>query len=152
MDMTEEFKAAGFGPADILIPKEGTALEKWCVVACDQYTSEPAYWEETERIVGDAPSALRLILPELYLEQAGAEERIGSIRQTMDRYLAEGVFAALPQALILTRRTQADGKVRTGLVGAVDLERYDYAAGSATLIRATEGTVLERIPPRVRVR
>lgn len=146
------FESIGFVPADLLIPQKAVDLKKWCVVACDQYTSEPEYWEETEAIAGDAPSTLRLVFPEIYLEQPGFEERIASIQSSMSQYLEGGVFAEYPQALVLVRRTQADGKVRTGLMGAVDLEQYDYNKGSTTLIRATEGTVLERIPPRVKVR
>ena len=147
-----EFETIGFGPADILIPKKNINLEKWCVVACDQYTSEPEYWKETEKIVDNAPSTFYQIFPEIYLDQPGFETRIRLIHETMLRYLNDGIFTEYPQALILTKRTQADGKIRTGLIGAVDLEHYDYNKGSATSIRATEGTVLERIPPRVRVR
>lgn len=146
-----DFNAIGFGPADILLPRNAD-LYKWCVVACDQYTSEPDYWEKAASIAGDAPSTLNLVFPEIYLEQPGFEQRIASIHSKMNRYLDSGIFVRHPQALILTRRTQADGKVRTGLIGAVDLEQYDYNKGSTTRIRATEGTVLERIPPRVRVR
>jgi len=145
------FENLGFGPAEILLPK-GVDLNKWSVVACDQYTSEPEYWSKTEELVGDAPSTLRMVFPEIYLEDDGFEERIVSIRDAMKRYLDDGIFEAFPEALLLVRRTQADGKVRTGLIGAVDLEQYDYNKGSATPIRATEGTVLERIPPRVKVR
>ena len=148
----KEFETIGFGPADILIPGQAVDLKKWCVVACDQYTSEPEYWKETEAIVGDAPSTLRQVFPEIYLGQPGFEGRIASIQNAMHRYLNEGVFTEYPQALILTRRTQADGKIRTGLMGAVDLELYDYNKGSTSPVRATEGTVLERIPPRVKVR
>lgn len=141
----------GLKPADILIPK-GADLSKWSVVACDQYTSEPDYWKRVEQEVGEAPSALRLILPELYLEQPGVEDRIAGIHQAMASYLEEGVFAEYPQSYFYLERTLADGTVRKGLIGAVDLEQYDYAAGQKPLIRATEGTVLERIPPRMRVR
>lgn len=145
------FETIGFGPSNLLLPRAAD-LKKWCVVACDQYTSEPHYWEAVKDFVGDAPSTLNLVFPEIYLEEPGFEARIGSIQQAMRRYLDAGVFEEHPNALILTRRTQADGKIRTGLMGAVDLECYDYNKGSTTPIRATEGTVLERIPPRVRVR
>ncbi len=144
-------KKIGFGPADILLPKTAD-LSKWSVVACDQYTSEPAYWKTVEDIVGDAPSMLRLTLPEIYLEQERVYERIAQITRNMQNYLDTGVFAEYPQAYLYLERTLADGTVRKGLIGAVDLEQYDYCAGSHSLIRATEGTVLERIPPRVRVR
>ncbi len=141
----------GLKPADILIPKRAD-LSKWSVVACDQYTSEPEYWARVEQEVGSAPSALRLILPELYLEQPGVADKIAGIHQAMASYLKEDVFAAYPQSYFYLERTLADGTVRRGLIGAIDLEQYDYAVGAKPLIRATEGTVLERIPPRMRVR
>lgn len=147
----EIMKNIGFGPADILLPKK-TDFSKWSVVACDQYTSEPEYWEETAEIVGDAPSALRLILPEVYLEQDDVSQRITSIHQTMRQYLEDGIFEEYPAAYFYIERTLADGTTRKGIIGAVDLEQYDYSAGSRSLIRATEGTVLERIPPRMKVR
>ena len=142
-----------FTTANILLPKLGAEeMNKWAVVACDQYTSEPAYWEKTADIAGDAPSALKLILPEVYLEAADAEQRIADINRTMQDYLAKGIFNEYEDCLILTVRTQADGKVRTGLVGAIDLEQYDYNKGSTSQVRATEATVASRIPPRVKIR
>ncbi len=144
-------KKIGFGTADILLPKE-TDFSKWSVVACDQYTSEPEYWEKTAQLVGDAPSTLHLILPEVYLEQENVSQQISSIHQTMQKYLEQGIFEEYPAAYFYLERTLADGSVRRGIIGAVDLEQYDYAVGSESLIRATEGTVLERIPPRMKVR
>ncbi len=142
-----------FTTANILLPKLGAEeMNKWAVVACDQYTSEPAYWEKTADIAGDAPSALKLILPEVYLEAADAEQRIADINRTMQDYLAKGIFNEYEDCLILTVRTQADGKMRTGLVGAIDLEQYDYNKGSTSQVRATEATVASRIPPRVKIR
>ena len=126
-------------------------LKKWSVVACDQYTSQPAYWKEVEEIVGEAASTLRMIVPELYLEEPGVQQRIEAVNAAMDRYLTEGLFRTVDN-FIYVRRTLRDGKVRRGLMGVVDLERYDFTKGSQSLIRATEGTVLERIPPRVKVR
>lgn len=149
--MDKRFEELGFGPADILLPRT-EALETWAVVACDQFTSQPAYWRQAETLVGDAPSALRLVLPEVYLNSADVDDRIAAINGTMERYLEEDMFRALPESLVYVERTQSDGRVRRGVVGCVDLERYDFTLGSAALIRATEGTVLERIPPRVRVR
>ena len=149
--MDPKFADIGFLPADILLPRD-CDLTKWSVVACDQYTSQPDYWRRVEGRVGDAPSALRLILPESMLEDGRTEEHIRDINAAMDDYLAQGRFTALENALIYVERTQDDGRVRRGLVGRVDLERYDYTPGSAALIRATEGTVLSRIPPRVAVR
>lgn len=142
-----------FTTADILLPKlSAEEMTKWAVVACDQYTSEPAYWEKTAEIAGDAPSALKLILPEVYLEAADADQRITAINAAMQDYLAKGIFNEYKDSLILTVRTQADGKVRTGLVGAIDLEQYDYNKGSTSQVRATEATVASRIPPRVKIR
>ena len=140
-----------FSPADILLPK-GQDMTKWSVVACDQYTSEPAYWERVEAFVGDKPSTLRITLPEIYLENSEVPQKIQYVNQTMEQYDREGVFCCLPHSLVYVERALSGGGVRKGLVGAVDLERYDYAKGSQSLIRATEGTVLERIPPRVKVR
>ena len=149
--MDKRFEQTAFFPADILLPQV-SEMEKWPVVACDQFTSQPEYWENAEKIVGDAPSALRLVLPEAYLNSAKVNSRIAAINASMERYLADGVFKTLPDSLIYLERTQSDGRVRHGLLGCIDLEQYDFTPGSGALIRATEGTVLERIPPRVRVR
>ncbi len=140
-----------FRPADILLP-QGCDLSLWSVVACDQYTSQPEYWQRVEERVGSAPSALRLILPESCLEGPNVETDIMEINNTMSRYLREGRFRTYPHSLFYVERTLDCGKVRRGLVGMVDLEQYDYEPGSAAPIRATEGTVLSRIPPRVAVR
>ncbi len=150
--MNHTFDGLGFYPADILIPKAGTDLTRWSVVACDQYTSQPDYWQRVERYVGDAPSSLRLILPENRLHTDHVHQDIQAINQAMERYQAEGLFQCLPDSLIYVERTQGNGVVRKGLVGMVDLEEYNYTPGATGLIRATEGTVLSRIPPRVDVR
>ena len=121
-------------------------MEKWPVVACDQFTSQPEYWENAEKLWGDAPSALRLVLPEAYLNSAEVNRRIAGINASMEGYLADGVFKTLPDSLIYLERTQSDDRVRHGLIGCIDLEQYDFTPGSGALIRATEGTVLERIP------
>ena len=142
---------AGVCVPEIMFPAEGVDLTKWACVACDQYTSQPDYWEGCEKVVGDAPSTLRIMLPEIYLEKPGEDERIASIRKTMDEYMANGTLRNLGEGFMLTRRT-VDGKTRNGLVVALDLECYDYNKGSTTLIRATEGTIVERIPPRLRIR
>ncbi|MBQ2517279.1 MAG: DUF1015 domain-containing protein, partial [Clostridia bacterium] len=142
---------AGICVPEIMFPAEGVDLSKWACVACDQYTSQPDYWEGCEKVVGDAPSTLRIMLPEIYLEKPGEDERIAAIRKTMDEYMANGTLRSLGQGFMLTRRT-VDGKTRTGLVVALDLECYDYNKGSTTLIRATEGTIVERIPPCLRIR
>ena len=139
-----------FTPADILLPdfSEHQAYQ-WAVVACDQFTSEPEYWEAVERKVGDAPSTLRLILPEVYLEEQA--DRIPQINAAMDDYL-KSVLKEHKDCMIYVRRYQSDLTIRQGLIGLIDLEEYDYHKGAETRIRATEGTVLERIPPRVQVR
>jgi hypothetical protein len=134
----------------VLLPRPGIDLPKWAVIACDQFTSEPEYWAEAQAFVGDAPSTLRITLPEVYLENEDVESRIRSIKETMTRYLDEGLFEPF-EGIVLVERTVA-GKTRHGLMLALDLEHYDYSKGSTSLIRATEGTILERIPPRVRIR
>ncbi|WP_312613613.1 DUF1015 domain-containing protein [Oscillibacter sp.] len=149
--MNEKFNRLGFYPADILLPASAD-MEKWAVVACDQFTSQPEYWEAVEQTVGEAPSTLRLILPEAKLNDPAVEQHIADINASMRKYVEGGVFKTLPASLIYMERTQSDGKVRHGLVGMVDLDQYDYTPGSGALIRATEGTVLSRIPPRVKVR
>ena len=149
--MNELFNNLPFRPADILLPKD-CEYSKWSVVACDQYTSQPEYWQRVEEYVGRAPSTLRLILPESCLEGPNVETDIMEINNTMSRYLREGRFVEHPGALFYMERTLDNGKVRRGLMGMVDLEQYDYEPGSSAPIRATEGTVLSRIPPRVAVR
>ncbi|MGI5987798.1 MAG: DUF1015 domain-containing protein [Dysosmobacter sp.] len=145
------FDAVGFYPADILLPR-GADMNKWAVIACDQFTSQAEYWQAVEAAVGDAPSTLRLILPEARLGQEGEADEIAAIHNAMTSYLERGLFRTLPRSMVYVRRTQTDGRVRQGLVGMVDLEQYDFTPGSGALIRATEGTVLSRIPPRMAVR
>ena len=139
-----------FNKADILLPSKEIDLTKWSVVACDQYTSQPSYWKETKNIVGDAPSTLNIVFPEVYLDEG--EERIFKINEKMQEYLENGVFDEYKNILIFVERKQSDGRVRRGIIGTVDLEEYDFSKTSKSLIRATEGTVLERIPPRVKIR
>ena len=138
-----------FSSADILLPKSN--FEKWAVIACDQYTSEPEYWNEVKANADGAPSALSVILPEVYLS-ADNSERIEKINKTMQEYIDSNVFNEYPDSLIYVERIQSDGKLRRGIVGKIDLENYDYRAGSNAEIRATEETVLSRIPPRVEIR
>jgi len=149
--MNDIFEGLPFKPADILLPR-GCDLSLWSVVACDQYTSRPEYWQRVEDRVGRAPSALRLILPESCLEGPNVETDIMEINNTMSRYLREGRFQEYPDSLVYVERTLDSGKVRRGLVGMVDLAAYDYEPGADAAVRATEGTVLSRIPPRVAVR
>lgn len=136
----------------IMMPKEGTDLYKWSVIACDQYTSQPEYWKETEEIVGTAASALHLILPEVYLEEADETERVAEIHQTMEKYLADGTLQQQPRGFMLVERSFGKKYSRCGLVVEIDLEAYEYKKGAHSLVRPTEMTVEERIPPRLRVR
>ncbi len=139
-----------FTSADILLPDFGkTDGLRWSAVACDQYTSEPEYWQSADALVGSSPSTLRLILPEVYLSETA--ERKPRVLASMGDYLSR-VLVSHPDAMILVERTLGDGSVRLGLVGAVDLLTYDYHPGADTLIRATEATVAERIPARTTIR
>lgn len=140
-----------FGRADILLPRD-CSYEKWAVVACDQYTSQPEYWQRVEEFVGGAPSALRLILPESCLDGPNVETDIVEINNTMTHYLREERFRRLPASMIYVERTLEGGAVRRGLLGAVDLEAYDYEEDSRAPVRATEGVDLNRLPPRVSLR
>ncbi|MCR4617577.1 MAG: DUF1015 domain-containing protein [Lachnospiraceae bacterium] len=149
--MSNTFEDVAFSPADVLLPKDAD-MEKWAVVACDQFTSEPDYWEEAAQIADNNPSALNLILPEVYLGGNDVEERIAAINSNMKEYLDCNVFKCEKDALIYVERTQSDGRIRKGIVGKVDLDDYEFKPGNNALIRATEGTVLSRIPPRVKVR
>ena len=138
-----------FFPGNILLPKDN--LEKWAVIACDQYTSEPEYWKSVEQYVEDTPSSLNLILPEVYLSSDNSE-RIEKINKKMAEYIKNDVFYELENTFIYTERSVSGGKIRRGIIGLIDLEEYDYAKDSSAIIRATEQTVIERIPPRVQVR
>ena len=122
--MAELFDKLPFKPADILLPRD-CDLSLWSVVACDQYTSQPEYWQRVEERVGRAPSALRLILPESSLDGPHVETDIMDINNTMSRYLREGRFDVLPASMIYVERTLDCGRVRRGLVGMADLEQYD---------------------------
>ena len=139
-----------FLPADILLPRS-VDWEKWAVVACDQFTSQPEYWQRVKDHVGEAPSALRLIYPEAELKQE-PEAHIRAIRASMADYLERGLFRSLPESFVFVERELSDGTVRRGLVGRVDLEQYDFSPQTDAPVRATEKTVVERIPPRVRIR
>ena len=144
-----KLKKVGLSPAKILLPKDN--FEKWAVVACDQYTSEPEYWKRVDEIVGETPSALRLILPEVYLEEENLDELQAATVQKMKEYLADDVFQDEIDGMIYVER-QVDKGYRQGLMVCVDLEAYDYTKGSTALIRATEGTIEDRLPPRVAIR
>jgi hypothetical protein len=134
----------------VFLPKPGTDYTKWAVIACDQFTSQPEYWNEVEKLVGDAPSTLSLTFPEVYLEGASGDERIQNIQATMRRYMDEGILQP-HDGLVYVERT-VGGKTRKGIVLCLDLEAYDYTKGSSSLIRATEGTIVDRLPPRIKIR
>jgi len=140
-----------FLPADILLPKT-KEMEKWAVIACDQFTSDQAYWDRVRANAGNAPSTINLILPEAELGTEQEAAHTALINETMAKYMAEDVFTVYENSFVYVERTLENGSVRKGLVGMVDLDAYDYSAGSDSKIRATERTVVERIPPRQRVR
>ena len=138
-----------FNKANILLPN-GVEMEKWSAVACDQYSAQPEYWDRVTAFVGDEPSTLNIIYPEAYLSEGDA--RIGKINAKMQEYIDGNIFTTLENSLIYVERTMNSGKIRRGIVGVVDLEEYDFDKGSKSAIRATEGTIIERIPPRVKIR
>ena len=138
-------------PADILVPAQGSDFPRWAALACDQFTSEPAYWQEAEAFVDGAPSTLHMVLPELYLEQPGCEKRIAAVHTAMQTYAASA-FAPPFTGYVYVERTLQNGAVRQGLVGCVDLEEYSYRPGENPRIRPSEKTIVERIPPRLTIR
>jgi uncharacterized protein (DUF1015 family) len=141
----------GVGIPEILLPSLNTNMKKWAVIACDQFTSQPDYWMQVERTVGNAPSILHMILPEVYLNYEGLTDNIKNIDHVMHDYIEKGILEQLPRGIMLVERIM-EGTVRKGLIMMVDLECYDYIAQNKPLIRATEKTLLERIPPRVTIR
>ncbi len=148
--MAGMFRAPGFSSGEILLPAARVALEKWAVIACDQFTSNPDYWRAAEDFVGDAPSTLRLTLPEIYLNDS--EARAQSIRAAMLKSLEGGLLVpAVSDGFVLVDRETSGGH-RLGLVGLIDLDEYDYAPGARTLVRPTEGTIPARVPPRAKIR
>ena len=140
-----------FKSADILLPKN-VDFAKWSVVACDQYSSEPEYWKKAAELADGSPSTLNIIYPEAYLNEDDGDKRIENINRTMEQYLDDGIFNEYKDSLIYVERTQQNGKTRCGIVGCIDLEAYDYSVGSQSPVRATEGTIISRIPPRQRIR
>jgi hypothetical protein len=148
----ERLEKIGIKVPRILMPGKNVALDKWAVVACDQYTSELDYWEDVENFIGEAPSTLNLVYPECYLEEKDPEKRISQINQNMDIYLNNGILIENEPAFFLIKRSTGSGPPRHGLIVALDLEAYDYSKDSTSLIRATEGTIVDRIPPRKKIR
>ena len=140
-----------FVPADILLPATSVALDPWACIAVDQFTSQPEYWERAEDLAAGKPSTLHVVLPEAYLGTPQEAERMQTIRRTMQEY-RKTVLTRSVHGFVYVERTQMDGTIRQGLVGAVDLEAYDYNPGSKPAIRPSEKTVVERIPPRLKVR
>lgn len=149
----DRLKKLALKSADILLPKQGTDLYKWAVVACDQYTSEKEYWEQARELVGDDPSTLNLIYPEAFLEEKNPQKRIDAINAHMEAYLRNNLFDVYENSFLLIHRTTPNSELgRWGLLVTLDLEQYNYAKDSRSLIRATEGTILSRIPPRKEIR
>lgn len=140
-----------FVPADILLPAANISLDPWACIAVDQFTSQPEYWQRAEELAAGKPSTLHIVLPEAYLGTPQEEERMQTIRRTMQEY-RKSVLTRRVHGFVYVERTQMDGTIRQGLVGAVDLEAYDYNPGSKPAIRPSEKTVVERIPPRLKVR
>lgn len=139
-----------FLPADILMPQVDS-LEKWAVIACDQFTSQPEYWERVQKKVGEQPSTFHMILPEAFLKKDN-RKKTEEIHETMKQYIQNGLFRTYEKAYVYVERKLSGGKIRRGLVGVIDLEAYDYRAGSHAAVRVTEKTVEERIPPRKAIR
>ncbi|MBQ3317696.1 MAG: DUF1015 domain-containing protein [Spirochaetales bacterium] len=150
-NVNNRLEKLGLQAADILIPRKDVDLTKWAVVACDQFTSEKDYWHDVEKTVGDAPSTLKLIFPECYLDDGDDERRINDINKTMKEYVDADLFKTYKNCFFLVRRT-CGSACRWGLMAALDLDRYSWEKGSTSLIRATEGTILSRIPPRKKIR
>ena len=146
------FEKIGLHVPEILLPKDGSDMTKWAVVACDQYTSQPEYWKNAMDLVGDTPSTLNLILPEVYLETPREEELVSEVNRNMKKYLEENILVKQKPGFVLVDRKTSKASSRKGLVVGLDLEHYDFREGSKTLIRATEGTLVDRLPPRIKVR
>jgi hypothetical protein len=150
--MKRNFENIGIHVPEIKLPAGGVDLRSWSVVACDQYTSQPAYWDAVEKMVHGKPSTFHITLPEIYLKEKDVSQRINAINQNMLEYLEKSILVKQSPGFVLVDRSTSHVDSRKGLILAVDLEKYDYNRGSQSLIRATEGTVLDRIPPRVKIR
>ena len=150
--MNQNFPDIALHVPKLMLPADGVPLSSWAVIACDQHTSSPEYWAETERLVGGNPSTLRLVLPEASLVHGERETAIAGINQRMADYLTTGVLAEQAPGFVLVERHVGRSLPRRGLLVALDLEAFDYRRGARTLIRSTEGTDAERLPARVAVR
>ncbi len=150
MQIMRTYEQIGVQIPKIYLPKAGIDLTKWAVVACDQFTSEPEYWERVQQIVGDVPSTLNLVLPEIFLGTPEEAEKTATVNIRMREYLADGLLIPYEGVFYLERRFGQ--KCRRGIMLCLDLEKYDFHKGSQSLIRATEGTIVERLPPRIKIR
>jgi len=150
-DLRSRFAKMGIHIPEILLP-ENIDMSKWAVVACDQFSSEKQYWKEVETLVGDSPSTLKLILPECYLEDKNKIDRVKKINSTMKDYLNQNLFKTLEPGFIIVERSTPFVSSRVGLMMAIDLEQYSFATDTKSLIRPTEGTVIDRLPPRIEIR
>ncbi|MDD3262472.1 MAG: DUF1015 domain-containing protein [Candidatus Absconditabacteria bacterium] len=150
--MAKSIPSIGIMIPDILLPNTTVDLKKRAVVACDQYTSQPEYRQEVANFVGQDPSTLSIIYPEVYLEEENKAERIQAIKQAMNTYFSQGILENKGECCVLIDRKTSHADSRKGLILALDLEAYDYSKESQTLIRATEGTIVDRLPPRIEVR
>ncbi|MEN8906453.1 MAG: DUF1015 domain-containing protein [Clostridiales bacterium] len=148
----DNFSKIGITIPNIYIPSNYVDMKKWAVIACDQYSSQPDYWENLKKFIDSEPSTLNMILPEVYLEDSNYEDKLNKINSTMSNYLNDKIINNIGEAFILVKRKVNDTQTRNGLILAVDLEFYDYNKGSDTLIRATEGTIVDRLPPRIKIR
>jgi hypothetical protein len=149
-NLVKTYDSVGVQVPQFFLPKKGIDLSKWAVVACDQYTSQPEYWEKVNKLVGTSPSTLRLMLPEIFLGKKEEPKMVKDVQAKMREYLEQGVLVP-SEGLVYVER-MCDGRLRKGLIVALDLERYDYNKGAETLVRATEGTIVERLPPRIKIR
>jgi uncharacterized protein (DUF1015 family) len=140
-----------FLPFDILLPKDCN-MTKWSVVACDQHTSEPEYWERADALIGADPSTLRMMLPEHTYKRPELEELVAGTKKAMAEYEARGVFEVIGDSYVYVERRLYNGKLRCGIVGAIDLENYEFAKGTKAAVRATEGTIVDKLPVRVKLR
>ncbi|MBN2652002.1 MAG: DUF1015 domain-containing protein [Spirochaetales bacterium] len=151
-DFNKEFKKFGIAIPNIYLPASNVDMQKWAIIACDQFTSEKEYWKDASNLVGNDPSTLNLIFPECYLEDGDEEKRIKEIAENMENYVKQNIIEDKGCFFVLVRRETPTTQPRWGLIAAIDLEQYDFSKGSTSLVRATEGTIIERIPPRVRIR
>ena len=151
-ELKEKFASMGVGLPRILLPNKDIDIAKWAVIACDQFSSEKEYWEEVYRLTEGSPSTVNLIFPEAYLSERDLETEVDTINSAMTEYLEKGYLQELSPGFILVERTTGGLPVRRGLVLSIDLEQYEFREGTHPLIRPTEGTIIDRLPPRIKIR